>query len=87
MFGPFEGRDLSEMLEKLSEMHDRERQSVESGTHRLRVLVEGMSDELLDDLGWLFQLASDHPEMIHIVRGVLTAEWWKRNPIKPEDVV
>lgn len=82
VFGPFDAKAFGELLEHLSDRSEQVEQSHES---RLRVFVEGLTDETLNDLGWLFGTCATQPELVHAMRGVLTAEYWRRHPIKAED--
>lgn len=83
VYGPFDGKAFGEFLDGLIDKNDQAQQSTE---HRLRIFVETMNDETLENMGWLMARIVEQPDLAHALRGVFTAEWWHRHPIEvPED--
>ena len=78
-FGPFDSTAFGEFLDGLVDKSEQMQQSTE---HRLRIFVETMNDETLENMGWLMARIVEQPDLAHALRGVFTAEWWKRHPIE-----
>lgn len=56
---------------------------MEHEAHNLRIrnFIEALSDGQLEDLGFLVHTINEDRDFGYVMKGLLVAEYWRRNPI------
>lgn len=75
--------DLGSLLKAIQERRaDQDAMSQQASVLKIRLFIEGLTDDQLHDFAWLVASMIENEHFPHVIKGLVVADNWRRHPLE-----